>query len=573
MADIFISYSRKDKSKADQLSELLASAGLSVWIDRQGIVGAEKWATEIVEGIRACTTFIILLSRNSIESENVLRELSLASEKRKRVLPITIEPTVLPSSFEYPLAGLQRLDISDFNAILRAHTHGVTHISVKDHRTSLIVLPFEDLSPPGEDNAWFADGLAGELIDAFGHIKSLRILDRKTSLELRGTKLRTVDIGKEFNTRYFIEGSVRKFGEQIKISTSLLDLDTGEYLWQESHRGVFKDIFDIQESVTQKVVAGLKLHLTKDEKILILERGTENTDAYELYIKSKDYFDRRTKAGFLLAIQLASEAIRLDPGYANAYQFKAYALLNLYRGYDRDPKLLDEGMVLVREALRLKPDLWRSYRALSFLLQLQGKIEEAESAAKEFVRHEPENDNSHFTLGFFYISIGESAKAITPFERAVELNPNDRLNLFSLVICCNGLNELEKQRYWAGVAIPLYERHLKLFPDDENARVDHALMLHCAGRNDEAREEARNLEHLKDANSLYNAACLQCMLGEHKAALWTCSKAIDAGFKNVQLLSVFLNTDEGALILKGTPEWDALQDLVENIKTQTNPNG
>src|SRR5205823_4916484 len=150
---------------------------------------------------------------------------------------------------------------------------------------SLIVLPFEDLSPTGEVNAWFADGLAGEMIDALGHIKSLRILDRKTSLGLRGVKLRTVEIAREFNTRYFIEGSVRKFGEQIKISVALLDIESGDYLWQESHRGEFKDIFEIQESVANQVVLGLKLHLTAQEKTLVVERGTESAEAYELYIR------------------------------------------------------------------------------------------------------------------------------------------------------------------------------------------------------------------------------------------------------------------------------------------------
>ena len=85
MSDIFISYSSKDREKAEQLTELLASAGLSVWIDQSGIPGAEQWATEIVEGIRACSTFILLLSPESVASQNVLKELSLASEKRKRI--------------------------------------------------------------------------------------------------------------------------------------------------------------------------------------------------------------------------------------------------------------------------------------------------------------------------------------------------------------------------------------------------------------------------------------------------------------------------------------------------------
>ena len=128
MADIFISYCSKDRAQAEQLIELLASAGLSVWIDRQGIVGAEKWATEIVEGIKGCSTFILLLSPNSVKSENVLRELSLASEKRKRVLPIDLEPIELPSSFEYPLAGLQRVAITEFDKILHAHKHGVKKV-------------------------------------------------------------------------------------------------------------------------------------------------------------------------------------------------------------------------------------------------------------------------------------------------------------------------------------------------------------------------------------------------------------------------------------------------------------
>src|SRR5579872_333537 len=145
--DIFISYSRKDKEQADQLSEQLASAGLSVWIDKQGIVGAEKWATEIVEGIKSCSTFILLISDDSVKSENVLRELSLANESRKRILPVEIERIELPTSFMYPLAGLQRVKIADFGSIVRAYKHGVERIAHKDLRKTLMILPFEDLSP------------------------------------------------------------------------------------------------------------------------------------------------------------------------------------------------------------------------------------------------------------------------------------------------------------------------------------------------------------------------------------------------------------------------------------------
>src|SRR5579884_2993551 len=165
MPDIFISYSSKDREQAEQLAERLTSAGHSCWIDRQGITGAEQWATEIVEGIKACSTFAVLLSERSVASEHVLRELSLAIEKRKRVLPIDLEAVVLPSSFEYPLAGLTRVAFSDFAAILHAHRHGVTRAVKKDERKSLMILPFEDLSQTN-DHAWFADGVASELVGA-----------------------------------------------------------------------------------------------------------------------------------------------------------------------------------------------------------------------------------------------------------------------------------------------------------------------------------------------------------------------------------------------------------------------
>ena len=399
-----------------------------------------------------------------------------------------------------------------------------------DLRKSLIVLPFEDLSPSGEDNAWFADGLAGEMIDAFGHIKSLRILDRKTSISLRATKLRTVEIGKEFNTRYFIEGSVRKFGEQIKISVAVLDIETGDYLWQESHRGEFKDIFDIQEAVAQKVVEGLKLHLTKEEKTLLQERGTENAEAYELAVKATEYNARATKQGLELAIQLLSEAIELDPGYAWAYQFKADSLAKLYRGYNQNPSFLEEGLKLVGEALRLKPDLWVAYHPLSFIQQLQGNLEAAEEAVREYIHKAPESPSSHASLGYFYSLTGQYAEAIAPYERSVKLDPENLTILFGLVVTCSDANVEEKQIFWAQVAIPAYERHLRLFPDDENARVNHSLLLFFAGRLDQAKEAALQLENITDGPCLRNIAALQCLLHDYDAGLITFRKSVRQDF-------------------------------------------
>src|ERR1043165_8076119 len=120
MADIFISYSSKDREQAEELTQFLSSAGLSVWIDQQGIGAASSWSREIVEAINECKAFVLLLSADSIISHNVIKEVSLASEKRKKIIPLDLSPVLIPPDLEYQLAGLQRTAITNADAIIRA---------------------------------------------------------------------------------------------------------------------------------------------------------------------------------------------------------------------------------------------------------------------------------------------------------------------------------------------------------------------------------------------------------------------------------------------------------------------
>ncbi|MFI5264866.1 MAG: TIR domain-containing protein, partial [Candidatus Kapaibacterium sp.] len=432
MADIFISYSSLDKEKADQLSELLASAGLSVWIDQSGIDVATSWSGEIVDAIEGCKAFVILLSPNSVESKNVIKEVALAAERNKKILPLDLEPVALPRDLAYHLAGIQRAPMTNIDSIIRAlgklgleATQAPTMKIVKetDSRKSLMILPFDDLSPTA-DNGWFADGIVNELISALSNVKSLRVIDQQTSKEFKKYSGHLTTYAKEMSIRYFVQGDVRKFGDNIKVTSRLLDIESGDHLWQDSMKGTMDDIFDIQEKVAEKVVEGLKVHLAADEKKKLAERGTENADAYELYLKAGEYFNHQTKEGFRLTTHILTEAIHLDPGYAQAYQFKAKTLALLYRSYDRDPALLDEAETLSKEALRLKPDLFAVYYPLSMIYIFRGKLAEAEETAQEFVRKDPQNSLSHFTLGFFYHSTVQPAKSIAPYEESVHLKPD-----------------------------------------------------------------------------------------------------------------------------------------------------
>ncbi|HEY3876605.1 MAG TPA: TIR domain-containing protein, partial [Candidatus Kapabacteria bacterium] len=264
MSDVFLSYSRKDSRSALAFAERLRDEGFSPWVDQTGIHGAEKWSAEIVDALEMAKVVILLVSQASNSSPHVHREIALASELEKHILPVEIEPVALSRELKYPLAGLHRLPIADLPSIVRSLEKlgvpqgerpepAVPTFGKKDAREALMVLPFEDLSP-NEDNSWFSDGLTGELIHALANIRSLRLIDRNTAMEYKGARGKTSDIARELDVRYFLEGQVRKFGTEIKISAELLDIETGDHIWNMSHKGSFSDIFDVQEEVAKKVV-------------------------------------------------------------------------------------------------------------------------------------------------------------------------------------------------------------------------------------------------------------------------------------------------------------------------------
>ena len=583
MPDIFISYSSKDRALASGLVEQLRAAGFSVWIDESGIEAATSWSKEIASALSDCQTMLLLLSASSLASKNVAKELSAATELEKHILPIELEAVKLSGDFLYHLSGLQRAQVSDFEGIVRSLSKlGVgrsgtstqsgfevplrpTHGTKIDERKSLMILPFEDLSPTA-DNGWFADGIVSEMISALSNVKALRVADAQTTKDFKRYQGLLVTYAHEMGIRYFVQGDVRKFGDNIKITSRLLDIETGDHLWQDSMKGTMEDIFDIQEKVAEKVVEGLKVHLASSEKKKLAQRGTDNAETYELYMKASEYYARQTKEGYLLAVQLITEATKIDPGYARAYQLKANALLALYRAYDRTPALLDEAETLCKEVLRLKPDLFAVYHPLSQIYMHRGQLNEAEEAAREYIRKDPQNFGSHFALGFFYNNTDQNAKAIAPYAEAVRLKPDYLPSLVNLVMNCDSAGEREKCAHWATVARPQLERHLKLHPDDEGTRVWYAAILQMSGSTEDAHEEAMKLKNLKDGTSLYNTACLFGNLGDPEEALATLRKAIEAGFRNIDHLKNFLTDDIASLA--GTVEFEEVKRMVEKIERE-----
>lgn len=512
MADIFISYSRRDSEQALSLAERLRAAGMSVWIDQHGIEADTSWSKEIVTAIKSCNAFCLLLSDASISSVNVVKETSLASEFKRVIIPIELHKVQLTDDFHYQLAGLQRTSINNIDAILHAleKYRGSDQLPVvsgqldtksgQDARATMMriaVLPFEDQSPQ-HDNEWFSDGLTDELISTLGKLDQLFVVDSQSSRMYKGAKLATKDIASQLNVGYIVRGAVRKAGDKIRIQATLIEAASGTTLWDEKFNGTMDDIFEIQEKTALDIADGLKLKLTKEEVQEIEERGTDNVEAYELYLRASAR-GANNREGYRAKIELFRKVIALDPHYATAYGGLAVECANYLRSTKKNDK---EIFVLLEEATektsQLAPGTQFEYIALSNLYSVQGEIEKAIETAKKIVKVVPQKPVGYNVVGFMYMWAGQWKEAAKWLEQGLTINPNNLNSYNNLYVCYQRIGDRAAMIKNINRASTYYEQFLALHPDDQNWRSTYMFMLDAIDRQSDSKREAERLLLMTD---------------------------------------------------------------------------
>ncbi len=284
-----------------------------------------------------------------------------------------------PQTAGLPSVAKQSADISA--PILRAST------------PSIAVLPFVNMSADAE-NEYFCDGLAEELLNSLAKIETLRVAARTSAFSFKGGEAGIDEIGRKLNVGTVLEGSVRKAGNRLRITAQLINVGDGYHLWSERYDRQMEDIFDIQDEISLAIVDALKLKLLGEQKGSLLKRYTEDTEAYELYLKGCYHAQQFTLEGFDKAIGCFNAAIEKDPGYALAYSGIANAYYHAI-GIHLDPL---EAYPKMKEAAE---------KALA----LDDTLAEAH-AMMAIVRANWDREWVRFEAGF---------------KRAVELAPNDAL--------------------------------------------------------------------------------------------------------------------------------------------------
>ena len=309
-------------------------------------------------------------------------------------------------------------------------------------RASIAVLPFTSLSADPED-AFFADGTSEEIINALGRLPDVKVAARTSAFSFRGTSEDLRAIGAKLGVGTILEGSVRRAGRRLRISTQLVDVTTGYHLWSERYDRELVDVFEIQEDIARSIAARLTDTLTA-RRSGEPRRGTQDLEAFRLNTQGRALAEQCTAAGLQAAVPCFQGALERDGRYALAWSGLADALLLL-----EDYQIVERGTVLpaartaVDRALELDPNLAEAHASRGLM---QGHLRESPAAMAAFrraVELRPGYAAAHNWLAWAQLLSGDRAGALHSAERSVELNPlaSEPLSNLALALTANGRPE------------------------------------------------------------------------------------------------------------------------------------
>ena len=306
-------------------------------------------------------------------------------------------------------------------------TEGILEPSTVGDRKSIVVLPFDNMSPdPGD--AYFSDGLTEEIITSLSRISSLRVISRSSAMVLKGTQKEVRTIGRELDVQYVLEGSVRKAGNDLRITAQLIDAASDEHLWADRYDGILEDVFGMQEDVSRSIVDALRLKLGPDEERRVTERPIDNLQAYECYLRARYEFWTWGGGSLDRSMDLIERGLEVVGDNDLLQAWKGMILHNRVNSLLGSPDTYEDLLKQAREcgerALASNPDSAPGHTLLGYVLVNSGHPTGAVQHFAEALRLDPDNPEALLYLGFMAAVGGWDLQGSRRlFERAAAVDP------------------------------------------------------------------------------------------------------------------------------------------------------
>ncbi|MGO9324566.1 MAG: protein kinase domain-containing protein [Terracidiphilus sp.] len=420
---------------------------------------------------------------------------------------------------------------------------------------SVAVLYFENLSGDKEDE-YLRDGMTEDVITELSKIEELRVFPRAAVLAYRDKAVTGPQVGHELSATYVLGGSLRRAGSRLRITAQLVETHSGHSAWAERFDRELKDVFEVQDEIARSITQALRITLSPQEEKAIARKPTENTQAYDAYLRGRSYARRETRPDLEFALQMFDLAILLDPDFASAHAGIAHACAMIHGWHDPEPRWIDKGLAACERALKLDPNLAEVLVARGLLFYAQKKYGEAIEYARMAIERKADCPGAYNVLARSYFASGRFQDAGALVERALAANGDDYNLYIPIVNALENLGQVEAAREIRQRHMRVLEQQLEMVPEDVRARVLLASNYAGFGEADRAAVELKRAIVLRpeDSNILFNAACVYCRLSRKQEALAMLKKAREHGYHNV----AWMSRDPDLASLHGDPEFELL---------------
>jgi eukaryotic-like serine/threonine-protein kinase len=327
--------------------------------------------------------------------------------------------TVLSGSEPLPVMPKPQRTRSDSSALLVSKRK-----STRSGINSLAVLPLVNASAdPNMD--YLSDGITENIINSLAQLPKLRVVPRNTVFRYKGIEVDPQEIGQALNARALLTGRVRQLGDRLIVGVELVDVVSESQLWGEQFNLEFTDIFRIQEAIAREIIEKLRLTLTDTERKRLTKRHTRKTESYQLYLKGRFYWNKRTEDALKKGIEFFRQAIEIDPTYALAYAGIAdcYAILNFFG--DLSPKeSATKATAAARKAFEIDDTLAEVHTSLGLVkLIYEWDWQSAQREFKRAIKLSPNYATAHDWYSAYLMAVGRIDEAIEEIKHAQELDP------------------------------------------------------------------------------------------------------------------------------------------------------